>query len=198
MNHWHAATIAEALRVRGYRWVAIQSEEIAFTPVAAFQTECHARGLLCGVWEAAVDFGSPARVAAGFDFYIGQVEGDGQYDRLAASLPSFRAAHPTMDAATVTTFAGFVRDEPTENERVVAARQRVKPFLDAGFACLAEVHAHESSPTIAGQIDYAQRVLQFPNPQVMVGLGLGATMADYPDFDPDRGDCVYGVEELLA
>lgn len=91
-----------------------------------------------------------------------------------------------MPAAVVTNFGGLDTAE------------LARPFIDAKFSCIAEVHIKEDpNGTVAGRLDYAQRVLKWPAPQVMVGLGAGATLADYPGVFDLAGSSVFAAEELL-
>lgn len=163
----------------------MQAEDTPLSLYADVRKECHALGLLAGVWEANVDYGSPARVADGWDFYVGQVEGPGQYDRLMQSIPAFRLAFPDLPAATVTTFAGMDTHE------------KALPLINAGFACLPESHIRENAnATVARQVDYATRVLRWPAVQPMVGLGAGATLADYPGIESYSGWSCFSLEYL--
>lgn len=165
--------------------MALQAEELVRTPVAAIKSACRARGQLVGVWESAVDYESPSRLAQGFDFYIGQVEGPDQYDRFVKSIPAYRAAFPTLPTAVVTNFGGMNTPE------------LARPFIDAKIACVAECHVKEyPAGTPDAQWDYAHRVLGWDHPQILCGLGAGATMNDYPAFDPHRGDSIFPAERL--
>jgi hypothetical protein len=181
---------------QGFRWLALQAEELPSTPVQAIRDRCASKGtaadgepvIKCGVWEAAVDYGSPARVAAGFDFYIGQVEGPGQYDRLLQSLPAYRTAFPTLPTAVVTNFGGL-------DTATLAA-----PLIRAGLTCIPESHLCESTGggTPASIVDYAQRVLGFGSAQPMAGLGGGCTLANYPDLQTFPGYSIFAAEELFT
>lgn len=92
-----------------------------------------------------------------------------------------------MPAAVVTNFGGL--DTP----------ELAAPFINAKFSCITEVHIKEDpNGTILGRLDYAQRVLKWPAPQVMVGLGNGATMADYPNMEQFSGYSIFAAEELLT
>lgn len=182
---WTPAWVAEKAAQLGYRWILVQAEDTPLRMVPDIRAACHAKGLLCGVWESEVDYGSPTRAADGYDAYCGQVEGPGQMDRLVQSLPAFRLAFPDMPAATVTTFAGMDTHE------------KARPLIDAGFACLPESHIRENpNATVERQVDYATRVLKWPAVQPMVGLGAGATLADYPGIEGYAGWSVFSLEYL--
>ena len=184
-SNWQPVLIAARIAAAGFTWAATQADDTPDGIGPAFVQAMHARDLRAGVWEPRVDYGTPARVAQGYDFYIGQVEGPGQYDRLVASLAAFRAAHPTMPAACVTNFGGL--DD-----------QNVRPLIEAGFACITESHVRESvGTTIEAQLDYARRVLGWPDPQPMIGLGAGATRADYPGWETYPGVSVFTAEQAL-
>lgn len=170
----------------GFRWLTFQQEETPVELRPRIRDACHQHGLLCGPWEAVVDFGTPAHAADGFDFYIGQVEGDSQYARLVASVDAFRAAHPSMPAAVVTNTGGLNTPE------------KAKPLIEAGFGCIAEGHVKEDGVDPRQRADWCERVLGFPLAQPMAGLGAGATMADYPGLQAEPGWSVFTLERLIG
>lgn len=194
IGDWTPSSVIGRIKARpeGFKWVAVQQEDTPIEIRAEIIGECHRLGMMCGVWESAVDFGTPAQAAEGFDFYVGQVEGPGQHARLAASLAAFRAAHPDMPAACVTNTGGF------ESEPGITPAQKARPFIDAGFACIAESHVkEEGGDHTEARLDYIQRVLQWPAPQPMAGLGMGATLSDYPTLRNHAGWSVFAAEELI-
>jgi len=192
VNGWDPVRFADWAAAQGFRWVAVQAEELASTPAVAVATACRDRGVLCGVWEAAPDYGSAAPAAVGFDFYIGQVEGPGQYDRLRASLDGFRAAHPRLPAAVVTNGGGFTWPDGSP------APELAEPFVSAGFACIAEGHVREDGVDPVVRADWLRRYLGWPVVQPMAGLGGGATLDDYPGLRDQPGWSVFGAEELWS
>lgn len=167
--------------IPGLGWVATQDEATTPTQAAPFCAACRNALITPGIWEAAVDFGSPVKAAAGYDFYIGQVEGPNQFDRLATSKA------PAVPHAVVTNFGGV---GPAE----------ASILIGDGYYALVESHIKESPATPAGQVDYATRVLGWPAHMVspMVGLGGGATLADYPGIAAFPGWSVFAAEELLT
>lgn len=151
------------------------------------QTACRANGVIPGVWEAAPDYGSMLRRASeGWDFLIEQIEGPGQYDRVLQSIGPFRDLYPSMQAAVISNFGGM-------DTAALAA-----PLISAGLACLVECFVGENPmSTPARQVDFAARVLGWPGPQPMIGLGSGKTLADYPGWETFSGASVYSAEYLL-
>ncbi len=173
-------------RPERFEWLLVEQEETTEPQRAAVRDACHGLGKLCGVWESQVDFGTPAHTADGFDCYVGQVEGPGQYARLQASLAAFRAAHPAMPAAVVTNFGGLETAE------------LAKPLIDAGFACIPETWVKTDGVTPERRATYARNI-GFLNPQPFAGLGeKGATMADYPTITDFAGYSVFGAEQLIG
>lgn len=113
------------------------------------------------------------------------MEGPGQYDRVLKSVPEFRADYPDFKAGVVTNFGGL------DSARLAA------PLIQAGYHCIVESHIKENEEgTPERQIDFATRVLEWPGAQVMVGLGRGATLDDYPGVEQFAGWSVFAAEEL--
>lgn len=153
---------------------------------AGIVNACHTNNLLCGVWEAAPDYGSAARAAVGYDFYIGQIEGPGQADRVIQSIAGFRAAHPNMPAAIVTNTAG------------IETREKAAPLVAAGYSCVTETWVRTDGVGPEARVDFC-RALGFADPQPFAGLGEnGATMADYPAITRFPGYSVFAAEMLWS
>ena len=170
----------------GFEWLLVEKEETSDSTRGDVLAAVHAEGKLCGVWESAVDFGTPARTADGFDCYVGQVEGPGQYTRLVSSLAAFRAAHPSMPAAVVTNLGGL------------STADEAKPLIDAGFACITETWVKTDGVPPENRVAAAER-MGFVDPQPMAGLGEnGATLADYPTITDFPGYSVFGAEQLVG
>ena len=145
----------------------------------------------CGVWESEVDYGSISqRAAEGWDFYIGQIEGPDQYERVVQSVPAFRRDFPDFKAAIVTNMGGFEENYPG------AGAEKARPLIDAGFACICEGHVKEDGVDPRQRVDYAKRVLGWPEPQPMAGLGNGASLADYPGLENEFGWSVFAAEYI--
>lgn len=181
---WTVGELADKAVAKGFKWLVA---DVRFTPdQKALVDACHAKRVYCGVWEAYVDYGSPARTANGYDFYIGQVEGPGQYDRLVSSILEFRQAHPKLPAAVVTNFGGL--------ETAALA----KPLIDANFACIPEIWIKTDGVPPEQRVYYATHVLGWKTAQPMAGLGEnGATMADYPTITNFPGHCIFSGESIL-
>lgn len=146
----------------------------------------HAKNLICGVWEAAVDYGSPTRAAAGYDCYVGQVEGPGQWDRLVQSLPAYRTVFPTLPSAVVTNMGGL------------STTQEAAPLVNAGFACITETWIKTDGVPPENRVALAEQI-GFTSVQPMAGLGEnGAMMQDYPTITDFAGYSVFTAEVLLT
>lgn len=180
---WYAGTSNVWVDSR-WRWVALNRES---SPdwLTRTRDRAHQQEMRCGVWDPRVEYDSAALVAGNFDFYIGQIEGPGQYDRCLENIAGLRIAHPELPAAIVTNMGGL------ETAALAA------PFVDAGYHLIVEV-SQASGHTIAGQIDYAIRVLEWPAHRVapLIELDQGATLADYPGWDTWRGVSVFTAEAL--
>lgn len=185
-NLWTAAELVAEAKVQGFEWIATQAEATTPAQAAAFCLACRNAGVTPGVWESAVDYGSPVKTSQGYDFYIGQVEGPGQFDRLYGSPV------PAVPHAVVTNFGGL--GEPV----TVVATNLSSKLINLDYYCLVESHIKESPATPAAQVDYATRVLGWPAHMVspMVGLGGGATLADYPGVQVFPGWSVFSAEYL--
>lgn len=178
---WTPQWVVKQAKARGFGWIAAQAEDTPADVAQHLRVECAANDVACVVWEAAVDYGSPVRTAAGWAGYIGQVEGPGQYVRLISSK------WPDGPKAVVTNFGGL------------DTYQLAKPLIDAGFYFIVESHVKESPATPAAQVDFAVRVLRVPPERVspMAGLGGGATLADYPGLETFPAWSAYSAEYLL-
>jgi hypothetical protein len=174
-----------AARPEGFKWVLADAR---YTPdPQGLRDAMHAKNILCGVWEAAVDYGSPARAAQGYDCYVGQVEGPGQYDRLVQSLPAFRLAFPEpYPAAVVTNMGGL------------STVEEARPLVTAGFACITETWIKTDGVPPENRVAAAEQI-GFTSVQPMAGLGEnGATMADYPTIKDFAGYSVFTAEILFS
>ncbi len=181
---WTVTEIAALAAAAGFRWVLADARYTPDPP--ALRAAVRTLGLLCGVWEAEVDYGSPTRAAQGYDCYVGQVEGPGQWDRLVQSLPAYRAAFADMPSAVVTNMGGL------------STVEEARPLVDAGFACITETWVKTDGVPPENRVAAAQRI-GFTSVQPMAGLGEhGATMADYPTITDFAGYSVFTAEALFT
>lgn len=179
-----------------FEWMLVEKEETTQAQREQIRDACHALGKMCGVWESAVDYGTPAHAADGFDCYVGQVEGPGQYDRFHASLSALRVAHPVpFPVGCVTNTGGFENDAGPGLDP-----DKAKPFIDADVFCISESHIAEEGGVdhTETRLDQCSRVLGWPGPQPMAGLGMGATLDQYTTLQSHSGWSVFALEQLLG
>lgn len=176
--------MSERAQREGFGWILVQGEELDHVP-ADIVDQCHSRGLLCGLWEALVDFDQsvPRLGTHAFDMWVGQIEGPGQYDRVLGNLPALEANYPSMPKAIVTNGGGVTPEN-------------VKPFIDAGWAAIAEGFAREDGVDPRVRADYLVRALGFPYAEPMAGLSNGGTLADYPGITSEPIYSVFSAEGL--
>lgn len=198
VNKWEPGWLVHEARARGFRWIATQAEDTPPDVAAAFCVACRNALIMPIVWESAVDYGSPSRVANGYDGYIGQVEGPGQYERLVSSVKGFRQSFPALPAAVLHS-AGIAVYHMDGTLDEAATKASAEPFVAAGFHCIAESWIKTNPQgTPAAVVDYAKRVLGFSTASPMAGLGEnGAVLADYPGLDAFPGYSIFAAEELL-
>lgn len=179
---WTPTDLVARAKAHGFRQVAVEAEATPAAERAEFCMAARNALLVPGVWQSQVDYGSPVREAEGFDFYIAQVEGPGQFARVVDSEP------PAVPHALVTNFGG------------IEGRADSGALIDLGYEhaiCECWVKT-DPNTTPAAQVDYALRVLGFLTAAPMAGLGEnGAVLADYPDLDTYPGYAVFAAEELL-
>lgn len=184
---WTPQWIVSQAKQRGFGWIVTQAEDTTAATAQHLRVEARAAGLKVGVWESQPDYGSMLRRAGeGWDHLIVQIEGGGQYDRVLQSVGPFRDLYPDMPAAVVTNFGGL------------DTRALAEPLITAGLACVVECFVGENPlSTPERQVDFATRVLGWPDAQPMLGLGSGKTLADYPTGASFPGYSVWSAEYLL-
>ena len=157
----------------GYRWLALEYDDFGNASVwATFRQQCHAVGLLAGVWfTGGVNVGfAPADA----DFVIAEDEDEGDRSGILAAL-----ALGLIDLSKPHAIVGngWMRLNPDGTGDRPGTLAQMKPIVDAGFFFLGELYYY----TDAGQ----PTGLDWPNVVFNAVANLG--------FDEDVVQPVFGA-----
>lgn len=173
--------LADLCAGAGITWVAYEKTTDNDPYASELRAQCHAQGMLFGVWEPEPDAGTanPAVAAYEADFYIAQAESP------APDWIGIAAQPLVVPKAIVTTLWG-------QNAATTTA------LRDAGWKCLTECYIGQNPNATPDRMDFSAKQLGWDHTQPVFGVYGGKSLVDYTQWFGWKGHGIWSAEYLFG